>query len=173
MGPPGVGKSHLLVGALRVLTLEQAVRCRYVEFFHLLSELKDGYSQGRSEMDIIAPLCEVEVLAIDELGKGRGTDWEMYVLDEILSRRYNAGRVTLFASNYTLGKDTTLKSQLSGGSAQVRTRGPRFQDQMVAETLEERVGTRIFSRLHEMCELVEVVGEDYRRLGDVRNLTRG
>jgi DNA replication protein DnaC len=173
MGPPGVGKSHLLVGALRELTLGQGVPCRYVEFFHLLSELKDGYSQGRSEMDIIEPLCDIEVLAIDELGKGRGTDWEMYVLDEILSRRYNAGRVTLFASNYTLAKDTTLKSQLSAGSGQVRTRGPRFQDQMVAETLEERVGTRIFSRLHEMCELVEVLGEDYRRLGDVRNLTRG
>lgn len=163
MGKPGVGKSHLLVGVLRRLTLEKRVPARYVEFFHLLSELKDGYSSGRSEMDLIAPLTEVEVLAIDELGKGRGTDWEMYILDEIISRRYNAGRVTLFASNYTRRRDSTLKARLTGGRGPVRTGGRAFVDEVVAETLEERVGLRIFSRLSEMCDLIEVDGVDYRQ----------
>ncbi|RMG12369.1 MAG: hypothetical protein D6729_16685 [Deltaproteobacteria bacterium] len=163
MGKPGVGKSHLLVAAVRELTLERGVPCRYVEFFHLLSELRDGYSQGRSEQEIIGPLCEVEVLAVDELGKGRGTDWEMYVLDEVISRRYNAGKSTLFATNYTTDRDTTLQAKVAGVTGYVSTRDRRFIDQMTQETLEERVGVRIYSRLCDMCEFIFVDGEDYRR----------
>jgi len=36
-------------------------------------------------------------------------------------------------------------------------------------TLEERIGTRLRSRLYEMCNKVEILGEDYRkRLGERR-----
>jgi DNA replication protein DnaC len=166
MGSVGIGKSHLLAAALRVLTLERGAECRYVEFFHLLSELKDGYSSGKSDMEIIAPLCDVEVLAVDELGKGRGSDWEMYVLDEIISRRYNADKVTLFATNYTDNPRTTLKGRLpQAGGGFARTRGPRFTEEAVAETLVERVGERIYSRLREMCDPIAWEGPDFRRSG--------
>lgn len=164
MGPVGTGKSHLLAATLRVLTLEKGVECRYVEFFHLLSELKAGYSSGKSEMEIIAPLCAVDVLAVDELGKGRGSDWEMYVLDEIISRRYNADKVTLFATNYTDNPHTSLRKRLStakGGL--VRTRGKEFMEDITAETLEDRVGERIYSRLSEMCDLIPCQGPDFRK----------
>ncbi|MDF1565690.1 MAG: ATP-binding protein [Deltaproteobacteria bacterium] len=161
MGKPGTGKSHLLAGALRELTLRHHIPCRYVEFFHLLSELKEGYSRGKSELEIIAPLVDVEVLAVDELGKGRGSEWELYVMDEIISRRYNAGKATLFATNYTLDKRTTLETM----GRYVKTGTARDAERLTAETLEERVGVRIFSRLYEMCELVDMGSEtkDYRR----------
>ena len=51
---------------------------------------------------IIGPLSEVDVLAIDELGKGRGSPFELDTMDELIARRYNAGRTTLFATNYSL-----------------------------------------------------------------------
>lgn len=163
MGSVGTGKSHLLAATLRVLTLQRAVDCRYVEFFHLLSELKEGYSSGKSEMEVIAPLCEVDVLAIDELGKGRGTEWEMYILDEIISRRYNADRSTLFATNYTNDPQTSLRSKLpAAGTGYARTSGRAFSEQVVAETLAERIGERIYSRLHEMCDFIPCNGPDFR-----------
>jgi DNA replication protein DnaC len=31
------------------------------------------------------------------------------------------------------------------------------------ETLEDRIGTRLRSRLYEMCKTVHIEGEDYRR----------
>lgn len=159
LGKPGVGKSHLLVGALRALIERHRAACRYVEFFHLLSELKEGYSQGKGELELIAPLCAIEVLAIDELGKGRGTEWEMYILDEIISRRYNAGKTTLFASNYTDRRETTLRSK---SDLYRKTSDPAFMGRMTEETLDERVGVRIYSRLREMCDMVTMLGEDYR-----------
>ncbi len=51
-------------------------------------------------MEILRPLLSVPVLAIDELGKERGTEWERSMLDELISRRFNSGQSTLFATNY-------------------------------------------------------------------------
>ena len=53
-------------------------------------------------MEVLRPLLHVPVLAIDELGKERGTDWERSMLDELISRRFNSGLATLFATNYFL-----------------------------------------------------------------------
>ena len=52
----------------------------------------------KSGGEIIQPLSEVEVLAIDELGRGRGSAFELETMDELIARRYNAGRVTLFGT---------------------------------------------------------------------------
>ena len=39
-------------------------------------------------------------LLIDELGKGRKTDWELGILDELITRRYNERRTVLFTTNF-------------------------------------------------------------------------
>src|SRR5690606_26919509 len=58
--------------------------------------------------------------------------------------RYNQKRPTIFTTNYPL--------QAPAGARH-------------AETLIERIGFRMFSRLHEMCEFLELDGVDYRELG--------
>jgi len=151
-GPPGAGKTHLLVATLRYLTLEKGVPSRYVEFMLLLSDIRAGFAANRSQMEILEPLAKVPVLAIDELGKERGTDWERSMLDELISRRYNSGLATIFATNYFL--DPRVVPEEPGRT--VNTRSPDFQRDAESITLAQRVGDRIYSRLNEMCSFVRV-----------------
>jgi DNA replication protein DnaC len=168
-GRPGAGKTHLLVAALRYLALEKGVASRYVEFMLLLSDMKAGFSANQSHMEILRPLLAVPVLAIDELGKERGTDWERSMLDELISRRFNSGLTTLFATNYFLEPQAPPEQP----GKVVRTRSAEFQREAEAMTLAQRVGDRIYSRLHEMCTFLRLdPGVDVRRDGGGGNFYR-
>jgi len=159
-GRPGAGKTHLLAATLRYLTLEKGTACRYVEFMLLLSDMKAGFSANQSHMDILKPLLQVPVLAIDELGKERGTEWERSMLDELISRRFNSGLTTLFATNYFL----EAKAPPEKPGRIVSTRSAEFQREAEAMTLSQRVGDRIYSRLNEMCDPVKLdPGSDFRK----------
>ena len=158
-GRPGCGKTHLLAATLRWLALEKGVTCRYVEFMLLLSDIKTGFSSSRGHMEILGPLAGIPVLAIDELGKERGTEWERSMLDELISRRYNAGLPTLFATNYP--RDPQPVPVQPG--RMVNTASREFQRDAEFMSLEERVGQRVYSRLNEMCDFVAVDGPDYRK----------
>ena len=101
-GPVGTGKTHLLAATLRHATLERGVKAAYIEISLLFATIRRGFAEGKSGGEIIGPLSQVELLAIDELGKGRGSPFELETLDELIARRYNAGKVTLFGTNYSL-----------------------------------------------------------------------
>jgi DNA replication protein DnaC len=153
-GRPGAGKTHLLVATLRWLALEKGVAGRYVEFMLLLSDIRAGFNENRSHMEILKPLLYVPVLAIDELGKERGTEWERSMLDELISRRFNSGLATLFATNYFLEERESPVKERPG--AAVKTHTPEFAREAEAMTLARRVGDRIYSRLNEMCSFVKL-----------------
>jgi len=146
-GSTGTGKTYLTIAILRYLILSRGVRARFCEFMHLLSALRASYGDRGKAEDFMGPLVEVPLLVIDELGKGRGTDWELSVLDELISKRYNAQRTTIFTTNYGI----------EGPGA------PSGEEPVAEEPLLDRVGVRIHSRLMEMCEAVRLTGYDYRR----------
>jgi DNA replication protein DnaC len=161
-GRPGAGKTHLLAATLRWLALEKGIAGRYVEFMLLLSDIRAGFSENRSHMDILKPLLTVPLLAIDELGKERGTEWERSMLDELISRRFNSGRATIFATNYFLDeRESPVKEQ---PGYRHNTRSPDFAREAESMTLARRVGDRIYSRLNEMCTFVKLdPGHDLRK----------
>ena len=151
-GPVGRGKTHLLVGLLRWIIFEHGVGARFIEFSRLLALLKEGYDKGQSDRSLMNELATVPVLAIDELGKGRMSDWELVIIDELVSRRYNAMAATLGTTNYQPGDAT-------GDGPPNLAHGVR-----ATQTLGDRVGDRVYSRLCEMCDFVEVGGKDFRTL---------
>jgi DNA replication protein DnaC len=157
-GPVGTGKTHLLCAMLAELVLEHGATARFIEFTHLLHDLKSEFGRPNGVSSLMDPLVEVDVLAIDELGKGRNTDFESSVVDELTSRRYNAMRAILGTTNHPPKPST--------GRAAPNLANP----DPTGEALVDRVGARVFSRLQEMCDFVEVPGQDYRvrlSLGDV------
>jgi DNA replication protein DnaC len=155
-GDPGVGKTHLLCGLVGYLTLERGIPCRFIEFMRLIMDLKHAYSEGRWDSDVIAPLLAVDVLVIDELGKGRNSDYELAILDQLISSRYNSQRTIHCTSNYAPEGVARRPEELAMGLSHGMLAG--------AEGLRERVGDRVFSRLHEMCRFVHVEGKDYRKI---------
>lgn len=200
-GPPGTGKTHLMVALLRHLTLERGIRCRYIDFGHLLQQIKAGYDRGKGESDLVADLAAVPVLCIDELGKGRASEWEIQVLDGLIDGRYVAGLTTLCTTNYPLRAhgerpnvdarrrstraaappppDPGVRERIERAQAQqaeeLGLRSPANAEEVEAlrtllqfDSLEQRVGTRIFSRLCEMCSLHTVNAADIRRTESTR-----
>ena len=148
-GPPGRGKTHLACGLVRHLTLERGVSARFVDFFQLIETVRAGFHDGQSHEDLIGPLVEPDVVVVDELGKGKASEWEVSVLDQIVSRRYNAGRTLIATTNYDVSDDVPAAGAvLRNGAVRLVDRG---------------IGDRIFSRLKEMCDFREVTGTDYRK----------
>lgn len=161
VGPPGVGKTHLMCGVIRHLTLEKGVPCLFKDFFLLLSELKEAYDSGGFQSEILKPLGEVDVLVVDELGKGRNSEWELNLLDEIVCKRYNRHKTTLFTTNYPIEapEGAPRRAPRRGGA-------PNLTEGAVGlPTLEERVSARVLSRLREMCVVIELEGDDFRARG--------
>jgi len=163
-GPVGTGKTHLLAATLAHLVLELGVPAQYVEISLLYAQIRRGFQDGKSGGEIIGPLAEVQVLAIDELGKGRGSPFELETLDELIARRYNAGRTTLFATNYSLDYDRSRPAPLRKAHTSTEERAKEARE--TEQLLRERTTERIYSRLMEMCEFVQMPPDtpDMRRM---------
>lgn len=163
MGRPGLGKTHLAVAIIKILILDKRADCKFVDFFQLLSDIRYGYSQDLSEQAIINPYVAAPILLIDELAKGRNTEWELTMLDQIISSRYNAAdKITLFTTNYSDQSPNAKKGGSNDTHKEFNSGNGR--DALASEeTLQDKVGERIYSRLVEMCRFVKLEGIDYRQ----------
>lgn len=148
MGTVGVGKTHLSVAILHRL-VERGTSCLFYEFGALLKKIQDSYNpvSQTSELNVLAPVYEAEVLVLDELGAVKPTDWVRDTMMQIIGTRYNNRKLTIFTTNYMDARH-----------------------QPSDETLEDRVGVRLRSRLYEMCKTIVVEGEDYRRRFDTQQI---
>ena len=159
-GEPGLGKTHLAISIVQGLVMEKGADCKFVDFFQLLSDIRHGFSQDVSELVHILPYLQSQILVIDELGKGRNTDWEHGILDQVISHRYNtADRITIYTTNYV--EEPIDKKER--GPSKVNTRKEGFSERFAHESLESRLGPRIYSRMIETCDFLHLEGEDYRQ----------
>lgn len=166
MGPCGVGKTHLAVAALKQI-VGRGHSGMFYDYRELLKEIQDSYnSESQStEMSVLEPVLKAEVLVLDDVGSSKPSAWALETVGHILNTRYNDRRVTLLTSNFLDADSAANTASQRSTPASSFGRAPAIED-----TLSERVGTRIRSRLYEMCRTIEIVAPDYRK--EIRNISR-
>jgi DNA replication protein DnaC len=149
-GSVGVGKTHLAVGIIQALIWEKGVRALFCDYRELLKRIQESYNPlvATTELQILAPVFEAEVLILDELGAQKPTDWVWDTVALVLNTRYNDKRTTLITTNYP-----------NAPAAMARNADKAIRE----ETLGDRIGERMRSRLAEMCVEVEMRGNDLRQ----------
>lgn len=150
LGRPGLGKTHLAIACVKLAAHQKGFRGIFYDTRQLLRRIRQTYDPvtryaRESDRDVIDPVLNAELLILDDIGAERATEWVEETLHLIVNTRYNERRATIFTTNYPIEAPAEAKH---------------------AETLLERVGFRMFSRLQEMCDFVELRGDiDYRELG--------
>ena len=147
MGPQGVGKTHLAVAMIKQLMKLKSVPCLFRTFPELLKEIQNSYNpvSQASELSLLRPVLETEVLVLDELGAQNPSSWVQDEVAYVLNYRYNDNRVTILTTNY---KDEEDRKDRKPG---------------ITDTLSDRIGVRMRSRLYEMCKTITMNGNDFRR----------
>jgi DNA replication protein DnaC len=134
IGDFGVGKTHLLAASVNE-AVKNGVSAVFFSVPWLLQMIRDDLFSNRpiGVMDIV---CDVEYLALDDLGKEKATETVQEKLFMILDRREIGGLRTSVTSNYD--PDTLRRDKVDGA---------------------------IVSRIIGMCSLIVLEGEDYRWRG--------
>ena len=143
MGSCGVGKTHLAVAALHTIIDDgKPGKLLFSNFQDLIQEIQASFSsdQTPSKYEILQPLIEADLLVLDELGSQKPTTFVHEILYYIINTRYNDEKITIFTTNYL---------------DEPRTKAE--------ESLEDRIGERLRSRLAEMTDRLVLSGDDYRR----------
>src|SRR6478609_5430801 len=140
-GQPGVGKTHLGVAVLKQVIQTAGARGLFYDTRDLLRVIRSTYDPSirTTELEILRPVMRADLLVLDDLGAEKTSEWVEETMNLIVNTRYNERRHTIFTSNYD---DTP--------------------DDAPVDCLKARIGFRIHSRLHEMCDFLEYDGADFR-----------
>jgi DNA replication protein DnaC len=142
-GQPGVGKTHLAVAVLKQVIQATGARGIFYDTRDLLRVIRSTYDPSirTTELEVLRPVMTADLLVLDDLGAEKTSEWVEETMNLIVNTRYNQRRLTIFTSNYEdIPDDTDPNSLLF------------------------RIGHRMRSRLHEMCEFVIMDGADYREM---------
>ena len=142
-GQPGVGKTHLAVAVLKQVIQTSGARGLFYDTRDLLRVIRSTYDPSirTTELEVLRPVMNADLLVLDDLGAEKTSEWVEETMNLIVNTRYNERRLTIFTSNY-----------------------PDIPDDTEPNSLLFRIGLRMRSRLHEMCEFVIMDGADYREL---------
>src|SRR5947207_11438303 len=142
-GQPGVGKTHLAVAVLKQVIQQSGARGLFYDTRDLLRVIRSTYDPSirTTELEVLRPVMQADLLVLDDLGAEKTSEWVEETMNLIVNTRYNERRLTIFTSNY-----------------------PDIPDDTDPNSLLFRIGSRMRSRLHEMCEFVPMDGADYREL---------
>ncbi len=142
-GRHGVGKTHLAVAMLREIIATKGARGYFYETRELLKLVRDTFATaGESEMDVLRPVLDADILVLDDLGAEKTSEWVQETLGLVVNTRYSERRPTIFTTNLDDSADTTNPNSMY-----------------------VQLGARTRSRLFEMCHWVDMEGPDVREVG--------
>jgi len=133
-GDTGTGKTTLAM-LISKAALEAGRTVAIYSLPKLLARIRRTYDSepgGDSYLSFFERLTSVDLLHIDDLGAEKRSDWVLEQLYALVNERYEAERSILITTN------------------------------LPHPELEEQIGSRTVSRLTQMCDEVEVRGDDRR-----------
>jgi DNA replication protein DnaC len=153
-GMVGTGKTHLAVGILRAVMIEKGATARFYYLPDLLKRMQNTYGPGAAENEsaILDELAKSDLIVMDELGGGRVTEWSYQAIELIVGRLYNRNANVIFTTNLLNAPPGTTDEN-------------PVRSAVREETLGDRIGARVHSRLQGMCRTVEMRGPDFRIRG--------
>jgi len=143
-GNNGSGKTHLSVAAMREIMLEGNANCKFVKIPDLLLQIRECINSDfpDAERTIIDKYLNYKLLVLDDLGVEKITDWSLQTLYLIIDGREAYMQPTIITSNLTL------------------------------QGIENKISSRIASRITGMCRLMEVKCGDWRLEQRVKKVRR-
>jgi DNA replication protein DnaC len=142
-GPCGSGKTHLAVATLNeIIRSGKPGRVMFANFSDLIQDIQSSFDSDHvpTKGELLEPLLDAELLVLDELGMRKPTDWVKDILYHLINSRYTSARTTIFTTNYY---DQPAEAK--------------------EESLQNRIGVALRSRIYEMAYRVDFSGvEDYR-----------
>lgn len=105
-GDSGTGKTHLTACMVNELT-KQKKPVLFTNFFEISQIIRGTFKSSESEMNMIDKIANIDFLFLDDLGTERVTKngedtWLQEKIFEVLNKRYNNKKPTIFTSNYSL-----------------------------------------------------------------------
>lgn len=143
-GSCGVGKTHLAAAIAHEL-MKQGYQPIFGTLISLLERVKSTYntkSSKETDEEIINSYINCSLLIIDDLGKEKPSEWTLEKLYQVLNARYEDNKPIIITTNYSMDK---LIERLTVNNNN--------------ETAEATV-----SRIYEMCQGINMQGNDYRKL---------
>lgn len=132
-GEPGRGKTHAAATAVR-LAVADGRSAKLISAKDFLASVRAGFD-GKDK-EALERAGRYDLLALDDFGAEKVTDWTMETITGILDKRTLPGLTTVVTSNYRIGQIRDLWGGMDG--------------------------KRIASRLAGSCEIIEFGGVDRR-----------
>jgi DNA replication protein DnaC len=94
-GSNGTGKTHLAIAAVKEL------HGKIYSMYEITTRIRQSYSSraDETELEIVNELARLPMLAIDEVGRTKGSDAELNWLSYIIDKRHTRGLPTIIISN--------------------------------------------------------------------------
>ena len=109
-GDKGVGKTHLTACMAHNL-ISKCVPVLFTNLFEISKAVKSTFNResNQTEQNLIERFANIEVLFFDDLGteifnKSSGDTWLQSLLFDIINKRYNSKKATIFSSNHSLNE---------------------------------------------------------------------
>jgi DNA replication protein DnaC len=130
-GPVGTGKTHLVKGLLMKWG-DGKLTVKFTSVASLLDVLRDAGTSGGRVHDVISMFSAPRILALDDFGAEKVTDWAQEKILAVIDARLRHARPTMITSN------------------------------LDSKHLKETYDIRILDRFKELVRFIHVPGESFR-----------
>lgn len=117
-GNSGTGKTHLTACICNEL-ISQYRQCLFTNFLEISKLIKSTWSKLNTDAEtVIKRICEIDFLFIDDLGteilqKNGEDNWLQEQVFDIINKRYNNRKPTIFSSNHSLNELVEKRGMMS------------------------------------------------------------